>query len=104
MDTIGLKSLSDAIADANIEAGECVGLTEPVQKRIAELQHLNSLDSAPVVPWREKVLEIVRKLVHPQELDWMADDDDQRYVQHILNDMVSIYKSSVLNNSICLCH
>lgn len=97
MNVTGLQSLLDAIGDANIEIGESIGITESIQKRITELQSANPLDApVPVASWREELLEIVQMLVHPLDIDWMEDDDDQRYVQHALDDIVAFYKSSVI--------
>ncbi len=96
MDVTSLKSLQAAIEQGGF-GREVNRLTENIQKRLLELEPSEpERDPGESSHWREELLSVAQKLVLPQDIDWMEDDDDQRYVQHALDDIVALYKSFVV--------
>jgi hypothetical protein len=94
VDAVTLDSFLDAIVETSFQGVEPDTLiSETIHGRMEELRVLTSTVPESAPPWREELLTMAHKLVHPHDIDWMDDDDNQRYVQHALDDIVSIYKS-----------
>lgn len=96
MDIESLNTLSKVIAGTEFRGEVCARISEVIRKRLAVLEVENIVKGPlPTSPWRETLSTIVQDLAQPEEVDWMEDDDDQRYVQHALDDIVSLYKTLV---------
>ncbi|KAJ3740901.1 hypothetical protein DFH05DRAFT_1404822 [Lentinula detonsa] len=95
MDINSLCSLSSVIlGDSQEEDGACTRIYKAIKTRLEALEAKSATEGPlPVSPWRETLSECAQKLAEPHDVDWMDDDDDRRYVQHALDDIVSLYKS-----------
>ncbi|KAJ3818475.1 hypothetical protein EV361DRAFT_810329 [Lentinula raphanica] len=95
MDLNSLQNLLNSIIEAGYrERRESKGIYNAIQLRIQALEDRSLPKNAPSEsPWRDALSECAQRLAEPHDVDWMNDDDDQRYVQHALNDIVSLYKS-----------